>query len=507
MAERRGLVIGARIASGVVAAGVALVVVAAVALVPFPSRALDPRTLTVDPAPADQLRVCPGAAVRLGDETGGNADTAFTIGAPAIDGVVSEGELERSRLVSAAAEAPTAAAPELLRVPPGDGALVAGAQLQTVDGVGFRGLAAAACAEPSGSTWLVGGATTVGRSTFLVLANPTDVPSRVSLQIFGEDGLVAAPGMSGIEVPPGEQRVLSLAGFAPGLASPVVHVSARGGRVVATLQQSIVRGLDATGLEIVGAGADPAESLVIPGVRVVDAVGTGRASGLADWEDVVPVVRLGAPGVEGGEVEVRVVPEGGGVGTSFVVALEPGEVVDVPLDAGAGEGDGSEEPATDDDDHSHGLQDGTYTVFVASEVPVVAGVRVSTAVDPGTDPDEPESVLTGRDSDVAWFAAAAPLGGESLVVVPDGPSPLVSIANPTTDDVATELVPLAGGDAVAVSIPAGTGLAFEVAPGAYLLPGSEALSVAVTFADAGMLASFVLAPPRPVAGPVVVHPD
>jgi hypothetical protein len=505
VAERRGIVIGARIASGAVAAGVAAVVIAVVAFLPLPTRSLEPRTITVDPAPADQLRVCPGAAVRLGDETGGNADTVFAIDAPTIDGDVADGELERSRLLSADAGASSAAAPELLRAPPSEGALVAGAQVQSVGVDGFRGLSAAACGEPTGSAWLVGGATTVGRTTLIVLANPTDVPSRVSLEIFGEDGLVSAPGLSGIEVRAGAQRVLSLAGFAPGVESPVVHVTARGGRVVASLQHSIVRGLASTGLDLIGAGSDPAESLVVPGVRILDAVGTGRASGLADWQDVVPVVRIGVPGGEGGEVEVRVVPEGGGVGTSFLVELEAGEVTDIPLDAGGEEGDGSE-PGTDDVDHAHGLQDGTYTVFVDAEVPVVAAVRVSTAIDSG-ETDEPASVLSAPPSDVAWFAAAPALDGGSLVVVPAGPSPLVSIANPSAEDIETELTPLRGGDPIAVVLPAGAAASFAVAPGAYLLAGSESLSAAVSFADPAALASFVVSPARPVAGPVVVHPD
>lgn len=506
MAERRGLVIGARIASGTVAAGVAAVVIAAVAFLPLPTTSLEPRTVSVDPAPADQVRVCPGSALRLGDAAGGNADTTFAIAVPTIAGAASDGSLERSRLLSADEGASPASAPELLRVPPSEGTLLAGAQVQSVEVDGFRGLSAASCGEPTGSAWLVGGATTVGRTTLLVLANPTEVPSRVSLEIFGEDGLVSAPGMSGIDVPAGAQRVLSLAGFAPGLESPVVHVSARGGRIVASLQQSIVRGLDSTGLESIGAGADPAASLVVPGVRILDAVGTGRASGLADWQDVVPVVRIGMPEGDGSEVEVRVVPEGGGIGTSFVVDLEGGEVVDIPLDAGGEEGDGSEPAPDDDPDHAHGLQDGIYTVFVDAEVPVVAAVRVSTAVDTGA-ADEPASVLSGPPSDVAWFAAAPPLDGGSLVVVPDGPSPRISIVNPTADGIETELAPVGGGDPIPVVIPAGSAATFAVAPGAYLLAGSESLSVTVSFAAAAALASFVVSPARPVAGLVVVHPD
>ena len=510
---RRGLVIGARIASGVVAAGVAVAVIGVVTFAPFPTLAADPRAVTVEPAPADRVRVCPGGALRLGDASGADADAAFSLGAATHDGAVRDGELERIRLASADPAAPLDAAPELLRVPPADGAQVAGSQTQDVDAPDFRGLTAASCAEPSGSIWLVGGATTVGRSTVVVLVNPSDVPSQVTLRIFGEDGPVSAPGMTGITVAAGGQRVVSLAGFAPGLESPVVHVTARGGRVVAALQQSIVRGLDAVGVETIGGGADPGEALVIPGVRIVDAVGANRASALADWQDVGPVVRIAVPGETAGRVTVRVVPENAGEtghGTSFELDAEPGSVIDIPLDAGAETPDaqapGAQTPGVETDDHEHGLHDGTYTVFVDADVPVVAAVRASTAVDSGVDP-APDAVLSAPPSDLAWFSAAPGLEDSTFFVVPDGPSPLLTIANPTPLEVEVDLVVSHSGEGSTVVVPAGSAVSVSVAPGGYVLSGAAGLSVAVTFAAPGALAAFVLAPDRPVAGPLVVHPD
>lgn len=496
--------IGARIASGTVGVAAAALVIAAVAFLPLPTLGPEPRTVTVEPAPADQLRVCPGAAMRVGDESGENADAVFAIGSAATGGTARGTELERARLASADPAAPADAAPEVLRAPPADGALVGGAQIQDVDATDFQGLSAASCAEPSGSTWLVGGATTVGRSTLVVLANPTPVPSRVSLEIFGDEGAVAAPGMSGIEVPPNGQRVLSLAGFAPGVAAPIVHVTARGGRVVATLQHSIVRGLDAVGVETVGAGSDPEESLVVPGVRLVDTVGTNRASALSDWQDVGPVVRLVVPGDTAGTATVRVVPESAGtVGSSFELDLEPGVVTEVPLDSGAPEG-GAAEPGEESD--AHGLADGVYTVYVDADVPVVGGVRASTAVDTGVEP-APDAILDAPESDLAWFAAAPPLDEEALVIVPDGPSPLMSIVNPGTAQVEVELSPLSGAAPILVSVSPGAAVSVGVAPGAYVVSDAGELSIAVTFAGPGALASFVVSPARPVAGPLVVHPD
>lgn len=502
---RRGLLIGARVLSGVVAAGVAVVVIGAVAFVPLPT--LDPgaRGVTVDPAAADQLRVCSGAAMRLGDESGADADSAFAIGTPSLGGRALGGDLERTRLTSADPAAVPSAAPESLRVGPSTDALLAGAQSQDVEVSDFDGLTAAGCSEPSGSTWLVGGAMSIGRTTVLLLTNPTDVPSRVNLEIFGEDGAVSAPGMTGIDVPAGGQRVLSLAGFAPGVESPVVHVTARGGRVVADLQHSIVRGLDAVGVETVGAGADPALSLVIPGVRILDSVGTNRATALTDWQDVVAALRVGNPGDAPAVVGVRVVPATdaaeGVVGATFQLEVDAGTVAEIALGAGGdAEGEGAE------GDASQGLQDGVYTVFVDSDVPVVAGVRASTAVDSGTDPT-PDAEPEAPASDLAWFSAAPALDDSALVVVPDGPSPLLSLVNPTTADVEIALAAQDGGESPTVTVPAGTAVSLAVEPGAYLLSGVEGLSVGVSFADAGALAAFILSPSRPVAGSLVVHPD
>jgi hypothetical protein len=495
----RGLVIGVRILSGTVAAAVAAITILVVGLVPLPTTATAPRTLTIEPAAADQLRVCPGSAMRLGDESGGSTDTAFALGSAAISGDVVDGTIERTRLTSADPAASADAAPEVIRVPASDGALVAGAQLQDVDVPDFTGLVAASCTEPNGSIWLVGGATTVGRTTLLLLANPTIVDSQVSLEIFGEDGPVSAPGMSGIDVPAGGQLVFSLAGFAPGVASPVVHVSARGGRITADLQQSIVRGLDSVGVELVGAGSEPGLSLVVPGVRITDSIGTSRASALADWQDVGPVVRVAVPGETDGTATVRVVPEGDEAdGTSFEIGVAAGTVGEIPLDATEQEGD-----------HLDGLGDGVYTVFVDADVPIVAAVRASTAVDVGEGAAaEPDALLNAPPSDLAWFGAAPALTGAVVVVVPNGPAPLMSFVNPTAEDAEIELASRAGGvDPVSVTIPAGGAVTVEVDAGSYLVSGSEGLSISVSFADAGLLAAFVVSPARPVAGPVVVHPD
>lgn len=497
VAERRGLLIGARIASGLVASGVAVVVIVAVGLAPLPVVSAADPAIEVQPAPAAPLRVCPGAAMRLGDSSGANADQAYAIGAPRVDAAVAGGDLDRTAVISADPAAGPSAAPESLTTAAGPDAQVAGAQLQDIAAPDFAGLVAASCTEPSSSSWLVGGATTVGRTSSLLLANPTEVDARVALEIWGEDGSVEAPGLSGIEVPAGHEVVLSLAGFAPGIESPIVHVASRGGRIVASLQQSIVRGLDAVGVDAVGATGEPATSLVIPGVRLTDTVGTNRALALADWQDVVAAIRVGVPGDEAATVTVRVVPQTpDAVGTSFEMHVDAGSVLDAPLDAG-----GLQEGA------DASLADGLYTVYLDSDAPIVAAARISTAVDAGSEQAEDDGLGQAPPSDLAWFSAAPALSGSALVVVPAGPSPIVSIVNPTGEALDLELVNQRDGTAMPVTIGADATFVAPIDPGVYLLAGADGLSIGVSYADAGKLAAFVLSPPRPVAGPIGIRPS
>lgn len=499
---RRGLLLGVRLSSGVVAVGVAAVTVAAVGLIPLPTVGAAPVPVRVEPAPAGQVRVCSGAAVRLGDAAGGDVDQPFVIGSPTRV-VGSEGaDLDVTGLSSAAGDVPAAAVPVALRAPAGDTAVLGGTQVQSVQAPDFSGLTASACSEPSSSAWLVGGATSVGRTSTLLLANPDAVDARVDLQIWGEDGPVASPGLSGIEVPAGGQVALALAGFAPGLTSPVVRVSARGGLVAAALQHSVVRGLDAVGVETVAPSADPAPSVVIPGVRVVDSVGVNRTLALDGWEDVAPIVRVGVPGDTDAQVTLRVAPVSGeGEGTTLQVEVAAGTVGEFPLDPNSGGG------VAEDGSGETGLVDGVYTVFVDADVPVVAAARVSTAVDSGTGEAAPDAALQAPASDLAWFPSARALSAPEVLAIPDGPAPLVALVNTGDAALDVEIEPLDGaGESSRFAVPAGDAVSLSLAAGSYLLRGDPGLRVGVCFAGPGALAAFALAPPRPVAGTIDVHP-
>jgi hypothetical protein len=491
---RRAALLSLRLVAGTVAVVAAAATVGVVGLIPLPTVGAEPPAIEVVPVAADELRTCAGAALRLGDETGENAGTPVAIGLPSVRADAVGADLARSTITSSdAGNGGSSAAPEVLRIPTVADALIAGAQSQVVDVSSFRGFSAAACAEPSGSIWLAGGAMTVGRTSVLTLSNPTAVGAQVTLTIYGEDGPVSAPGMSGIDVPSGSQRVLSLAGFAPGLVSPIVHVEARGGQVVAYLQQSIVRGLDSVGVDLVDAAPDPATELTFAGVQIFDSIGTNRALSLEDWDDVSPVVRILNPGTEPTEVTVSVTPVDPSIGgTSFPVQIDPGIVTEVALDSGA------------EVDSGVVLADGVYTVTMSSGLPIVAGVRVSAAADIGA--VETEGIIPAPASDLAWYTASPQLAGDALVTVPPGPDPLLAAVNPTDADVQLVLDAQGGADLTIVVPAGGTATTPIVAGTSYVLHDADGLHVAVSYSADDRMAAFPVTVARPVSGSIVVRP-
>jgi hypothetical protein len=455
-------VASARVAAAAIGLGVGVVVVGAAALLPLPTVGIDAPSVEVTPVPTAQQLVCPGGVLRLGDESGADADTAVSLGTPA---VVSGGAPQVS-----AAEG--AGAPGVLSS--SAGASVSGAQSQELDSAEFAGLATSACAPVSTDSWLVGGATTTGRTTLLSLVNPGDVDSTVSLEIFTEQGPVDAPGAAAIPVAARTQVVFSLAGFAPDAVSPVVHVSSVGGRVAASLQQTVVRGLDPSGADIVAPTAGPAASVTVPGVVAVtsEEIEALVAEGDAN-ADLATVVRVLAP-EQSATVLVSVVPEDTDVaGTSFEVAIAAGAPTDIPLE---------------------GLEPGSFTVKVASEHPVVAAVRTSVAASGGD-----------GASDLAWVPAPESVSVATSVSVPEGPDPVLHLANPGAVD--AEVVLEAGnGTSETVTVPAESSVSTDVAEGAYVLTPSAAVLASVSLESETLIGSVLVQPRAPGAGPVLVHP-
>ena len=322
---RRAVRAGVRTVTAVTGIALAVLVIAATTVFSGPRVVTRQLVTLVTPALSAEQRVCPGPIQAGSDDTG----AAFSsVGVATENYRAVGGTVFADRLVSAA-DAPNAG-PLRLTLPPqaGGSALLAGSQAQALGGKELRGLAVAECTQASSDSWLVGGSTDVGRSSVLLIANPSTVSATVNIEIFGESRLASAPGMTGLVVAPATARAFSLAGFAPGLVSPVVHVSSRGGQVVATLQQSIVRTLQAGGIDLIGAAQWPDRAVIIPGLVVSTSAAVTAAQGAAGFEDLETAVRLMTPGSRDGSATVTITPESSAPGGAAAAPAVPAALSD-----------------------------------------------------------------------------------------------------------------------------------------------------------------------------------
>jgi hypothetical protein len=286
--------------------------------------------------------------------------------------------------------------------------------------------------------------------------------------------------------------VLSLAGFAPAIESPTVRVVSRGGQIVANLQQSTVRGLDAGGVDIVAANALPSTTQIIPGVVIAGGLAVAQSMGAAGFEDLVTTVRVLAPGTENTSATVTLAPDAATLvegspasGASFVVELVGGRVMDIPLEE---------------------IADGTYTVTVDADVRIVAAARVSTvssAANPGAIAEG--STARPASSDFVWLGAAPLLTRRTIVVIADAPGPRLHFRNGGDTD-ATVTVTTIDGEESSVVVPVDGAASIEVRSGeTYLVDGFQALYGAVSFLGDAQIAGYSVRPPAAESTPITVY--
>ena len=473
MASRRTVLRGgARIAVGVVALLVGAAALMGAQFLALPGHEVSSASVRVMPRATDQQRVCPGSlySVASGES---DSTSAQAFGQPSVTRQTSSGDATTRSLTATDAGSGRSTAPLVVTAAaPADGGsapLLGAAQSQTAGLEDLTGVAAAACTEPSADSWLVAGATDLGATSVVLLANPTEVEATVALEIFGESGPVDAPGATGISVPAGTQRVVALAGLAPDVKAPVVHVTATGGRVAASLEQSIVRGITPGGVELAGPVAAPSGSAVVPGVRVSGIA--ALAAGADGYSDELPAVRVLSPDADT-TVRVGATAEDGTTGgDSAEVDVKKGVAVEVPLPD---------------------LADGVYDVTVEADAPIVASARTSVSTDAG--------------DDFAWYPTATPLTGDALVAVARGENPRVHVANPTRRSADFSWTD-ADGATRSVTLQPGAGVGFVGAGGrAVALGDSRGLVVSVEYSGDGLASAYAVSPPSALARSIVVRP-
>lgn len=126
-----------------------------------------------------------------------------------------------------------------------------------------RGLLGANCTAPDTEFWFPGASTAEERTDYVHLTNPDDSAAVVDIELYGKNGTLKSASGEGIKVQPNSTEPVLLSTLIDEPQSDLtVHVRVRSGRVAAAVQALD----DKLGGDWLAASADPADSLVLPGI-------------------------------------------------------------------------------------------------------------------------------------------------------------------------------------------------------------------------------------------------
>ena len=391
--------------SGAASAAIAGGVIAALALIPLPSYSGTPPQLSVTPDAGSVRLACPGALSIVSAEPGSTG--FFSPGEASIQVYPNETSVQQSSLPLSGSEESNNQGFALALTDSAQDQQLGGSQFELSQTEDLSGAAAAACASAHNEFWLVGGSTEIGRTTLIVLTNPSDVNSQVTLETYDENGYIEQE-TSPIVVPAREQTIVALAGYLPESIAPVVRVQSVGGQITAVMQQSTTRTLAASGVDWVTPGSIPAQDVVITGVALTGQPDIDRDEIGDVVSDLEPTLRLLTPGDEEATVTV-VVRNEAGAEEKYTAQLRSRQVVQLPLVVS---------------------EDGLYTVEVTADQPIVAGVRTVQNFNP-----EISAPVSSPGGDFTWLSTNLPLPEKIFIPVPESIDSYLAVFNPTDKQV------------------------------------------------------------------------
>lgn len=450
---------GARVATGAIIATACALGVVAAAAAPWPQVRSEPAATTVTPVPSDAVLVCNGSFRALGRDASraGLMVSAATMGMR-VDGA--EDELTTAPL--AMPDLTGGSGAQVLIGPVKDRAvpLFAASESVRLSDEDATGFAAAPCREPSLETWLVGGSVATGASDIILLSNPGSVTATVELDVYGDSRTAST-----VVVPALTQLGLPLASVAAGSRSPVVRVVSSGAPVRAVLQSTLVRTLDAVGVDLQDGVSGPQSSQVILGVRATPVTAGDDSTGV--------VVRMLAPDA-GAHATVRVRASGSDtIVDEYPVDLPPSAPTEIALS---------------------GLVEGAYDIEISSTAPVVAGAR--------------QVGRAGSAEDFAWSLPSPQLiaGAAAPFSIPRGAPATLHLRNPGDMPITVELVPADGQQARTIGLDAGGSAEVGVETGGYTLTPSGRVNAAIGMHAGAAIAAWPLWAGPATQQPIVVRP-
>ncbi|MGW3203148.1 DUF5719 family protein [Streptomyces sp. NPDC001135] len=154
-----------------------------------------------------------------------------------------------------------------------------------------RGLQGVNCTAADTDFWFPGASTAGSRTDYVHLTNPDDSAAVVDIELYGKDGAIKSPLGENQTIAPHASKPILLSTLTDEQqADLTVHVSVRSGRVGASVQALD----DKAGGDWLAAAADPAGSLVLPGIPK-DATDVRLIAFTPGGDDADLKVRLASP--------------------------------------------------------------------------------------------------------------------------------------------------------------------------------------------------------------------
>lgn len=145
---------------------------------------------------------------------------------------------------------------------------VGGAMVAYSDSGDLRSLTAGGCIQSSVTSWIVGGATIVGSSSTLYVANPGNTTVNVKVTAWGASGEISLPSAGQLSIAPGKATQLALENSADADPQLALRVQAEGGRVAAWVASQKLDGESAAGSDIITSTASAGTSLTIGALSI-----------------------------------------------------------------------------------------------------------------------------------------------------------------------------------------------------------------------------------------------
>ncbi len=143
-----------------------------------------------------------------------------------------------------------------------------GAMVAYSDSGDLRSLTAGGCIQSSVTSWIVGGATIVGSSSTLYVANPGNTTVNVKVTAWGASGEISLPSDGQLSIAPGKATQLALENSADADPQLALRVQAEGGRVAAWVASQKLDGESAAGSDIITSTASAGTSLTIGALSI-----------------------------------------------------------------------------------------------------------------------------------------------------------------------------------------------------------------------------------------------